>query len=63
MLKLKHITLSAFEIINDSGTILIDPFVSLNSQYNYRNSNNISDIFVTHGHYDHVGQTVEIAKI
>lgn len=62
MLKLKHVALSAFEIINDSGTILIDPFVSLNSQYNYRNSKNISDIFVTHGHYDHVGQTVEIAK-
>jgi len=62
MLKLKHIALSAFEIINDSSTILIDPFVSLNSQYNYRNSKNISDIFVTHGHYDHVGQTVEIAK-
>ena len=62
MLKLRHIALSAFEIINDSGTILIDPFVSLNAQYNYRNSKNISDIFVTHGHYDHVGQTVEIAK-
>lgn len=62
MLKLRHIALSAFEIINDSGTILIDPFVSLNAQYNYRNSKNISDIFVTHGHYDHVGQTVEIAE-
>lgn len=61
MLKLKHIALSAFEIKKDENSLLIDPFISLNPKYDYRKSK-ISDIFVTHGHYDHVGQTVEIAK-
>ena len=61
MLKIKHIALSAFEINYGHGSLLIDPLIELNPQYDYH-SLNISDIFVTHGHYDHIGQTFNIAK-
>ena len=61
MLKIKHIALSAFEINYGHGSLLIDPLIELNPQYDYH-SLNISDIFVTHGHYDHIGQTLNIAK-
>lgn len=61
MLKLHRIALSAFEIRKDKTSILIDPFIALNPSYDYRNSQ-ISDIFITHGHSDHIGQGVEIAK-
>lgn len=43
---------------------IIDPFISGNSLANI-NTNELSDIthiFVTHGHSDHIGDTVDIAK-
>ncbi len=61
MLKLKHIALSAFEITKEGKSILIDPYIELNPSYDFRGSE-ITDIFITHGHYDHIGQGVEIAK-
>lgn len=61
MVDLKYIGHSAFEIRHEDKSILIDPWVSINPKYNYKDSN-IIDIFVTHGHSDHVGEAVQIAK-
>ena len=61
MVDLKYIGHSAFEIKHNDKSILIDPWVSINPKYKYKDAN-IIDIFVTHGHSDHVGEAVEIAK-
>ncbi len=58
---IKYIGHSAFEIKLKDNSVLIDPFVSINPKYDWRASN-ITDIFVTHGHGDHLGQAIEIAK-
>lgn len=61
MVDIKYIGHSAFEFTTKDKSILVDPLVSINEKYDYKNSN-ITDIFVTHAHSDHVGQAVEIAK-
>lgn len=57
---------SFVEIETEQGSILIDPFVTGNSKCDISLkdifSKNITHILLTHGHYDHVGDTVEIAK-
>lgn len=58
---IKYIGHSAFEIKMANNSILIDPYVSKNKKYNWHESN-ISDIFLTHAHGDHLGQAIEIAK-
>ena len=58
---LRYIGHSAFELKLANNSILIDPFVQVNPEYNWREAN-ITDIFVTHAHGDHLGQAVEIAK-
>ena len=58
---LRYIGHSAFELKFEKNSILIDPYVSNNNDYNWHESN-ITDIFVTHGHSDHLGQAIEIAK-
>ena len=50
---------SAFEIITDKGNILIDPFLVCIPDYQPKN---IKDIFVTHGHSDHLGNAIEISS-
>lgn len=50
---------SAFEIRTQGHGILIDPFLICSPQYNPKN---ISDIFVTHAHGDHLGSAIEISK-
>ena len=50
---------SAFELTTSGKKILIDPFLACVP--NYR-PENISDIFVTHGHGDHLGSAIEISK-
>ena len=53
---------SGFEIKIFERSILIDPFLQANqNEYDYRNAN-ITDIFLTHGHADHVGNSIDIAK-
>lgn len=52
---------SAFQIKTGDVAILIDPFVSINPKYNWKDQN-ITNIFVTHGHSDHLGEAVEISK-
>ena len=57
---LKYLGHSAFEIKTPERSILIDPFLQV-SNYDYRNEN-ITDIFLTHGHADHLGSAIDIAN-
>lgn len=50
---------SCFEIETNGKKILIDPFLVACPNYKPKD---ISDIFVTHGHSDHLGKAIEIAK-
>ena len=50
---------SAFEIKIDEKKILIDPFLIMSPNYDYKN---VTDIFVTHGHGDHLGSAIEISQ-
>lgn len=61
MVDLKYIGHSAFEIKNGDKAVLIDPLVSVNEKFNWREEP-ITDILLTHAHGDHVGEALEIAK-
>ena len=56
---IKYLGHSAFEIKTANRTILIDPFLILSPNYDY---SSVTDIFVTHGHADHLGSAIEISK-
>lgn len=61
--ELSYIGHSAFFIKTENQGILIDPFISGNPCAKFETNNqNITDIFVTHGHADHLGDAVTIAK-
>jgi L-ascorbate metabolism protein UlaG (beta-lactamase superfamily) len=61
MVDLRYIGHSAFEIKNGDNAVLIDPLVSSNPNFNWREEP-IKDILITHAHGDHVGEALEIAK-
>ena len=50
---------SAFEINVQGKKILIDPFLVKMPNYDY---SSVSEIFVTHGHGDHLGSAIEISQ-
>lgn len=50
---------SAFEIETKDKKILIDPFLVCCPNYK---PENVTDIFVTHAHSDHLGSAIEISK-
>lgn len=60
---------SAFKIVSPGGKIiLIDPFISHNpttpeDHKDLKKLGNVDLILVTHGHGDHIGDTVEVAKM
>lgn len=58
-MQIKYLGHSAFEIEANGKRILIDPFLILCPDYDY---SEVSDIFVTHGHADHLGNAIEISK-
>ncbi|MCP3741166.1 metal-dependent hydrolase [Rossellomorea sp. BNER] len=54
---------SVVKIITNNKTILIDPFINGNDLTDLKVENEKPDvILLTHGHNDHVGDTVELAK-
>mgnify|MGYP006283337197 FL=1 len=56
---------SAFKLVSPNDTtILVDPFLSQNptTPEEYKKQNDVDYILLTHGHEDHVGDTLEIAK-
>ena len=61
MVDLKYIGHSAFEIENGDSAVLIDPLVSINKKYKWKDEP-ITDILLTHAHGDHLGEAIEIAK-
>ncbi len=58
-MKIHYLGHSAFEIITNDKKILIDPFLVCIKGYK---PENIDDIFVTHGHSDHLGSAIEISS-
>lgn len=64
MIRIKWFGHSAFLIYGDKGNILIDPYLNQNplSPVKAKDLNNIDIILVTHGHFDHLGDTIEIAS-
>lgn len=57
-MNLTYLGHSAFEIKTGNSKILIDPFLVKSQDYDY---SDVTDIFVTHGHSDHVGKAPKIA--
>ena len=58
-MQIKYLGHSAFEIETNGKKILIDPFLIMSPNYNPQG---VVDIFVTHGHGDHLGSAIEISK-
>ena len=58
-MKIHYLGHSAFEIETEGKKILIDPFLACVNNYK---PENIYDIFVTHGHGDHLGSSLDISK-
>ena len=58
-MKIKYLGHSCFEITTSDKKILIDPFLIASPNYDFQK---VSDVFVTHGHGDHLGSAVEISK-
>ena len=56
---IKYLGHSAFEFNVDGKNFLVDPFLVAVPDYTPKN---ICDIFVTHGHGDHLGSAIEISK-
>ena len=63
MAELTFLGHSAFQIKSESGSILIDPFISGNPLATVSKEDlNPDYIIITHGHDDHVGDALEISK-
>jgi L-ascorbate metabolism protein UlaG (beta-lactamase superfamily) len=63
MAKLRYFSHSAWEIRTDGTTIIIDPFLSGNPTSPVKPDNVKPDyIILTHGHSDHVGDAIPLAK-
>ena len=58
-MKIKYLGHSAFEFESNGKKILVDPFLVCAKDYI---PENIYNIFVTHGHADHLGSAIEISR-
>ena len=64
-MKITYFGHSAFRIDTGSSVILIDPFLSGNPHFKGDIDSavaGVTHIVLSHGHFDHVGDTVDIAK-
>lgn len=63
-MKIKYLGHSAFHIESNGINMLIDPFIKDNPlcPINLKDLPKIDYIFVTHGHSDHLGDTITIAR-
>lgn len=62
-MKIRYLGHSAFALEHDGRTVLIDPFLTGNPKAAVAAAEVAADaIFLTHGHEDHLGDTVAIAK-
>lgn len=64
-MKMTYFGHSAFRIDTGSAVILLDPFLTGNPHFKgdaAAATEGTTHIVLTHGHFDHVGDTVEIAK-
>lgn len=63
-MEIKYLGHSAFLVKGGNIKALIDPFINGNASNNLKSTDfkDITHIFVTHGHGDHIGDTIEIAK-
>lgn len=59
IMQIKYLGHSCFELTTGNYKILIDPFLIMSPNYN---PSGVTDIFVTHGHGDHLGSSIEISK-
>jgi L-ascorbate metabolism protein UlaG (beta-lactamase superfamily) len=63
MPKITFLGHAAFSIEHDGKTVLVDPFLTGNPKAAAKAGEVAADaIFLTHGHGDHLGDTVDIAK-
>ena len=64
-MKITYFGHSAFRIDTGHSSILVDPLLSDNPHFNgdvAAATEGVTHIALTHGHFDHVGDTVDIAK-
>jgi L-ascorbate metabolism protein UlaG (beta-lactamase superfamily) len=61
--EIRNLGHAAFELSHDGTTVLVDPFLTGNPKAAARADELSADaILLTHGHADHIGDTVAIAK-
>ena len=58
-MKITYLGHSAFEIKTEKSKIIIDPYLVCYPNYNREG---ITDIFVTHGHGDHLGSALDFSR-
>lgn len=65
-MKLTWLGHSAFKIVTGNSSILIDPYLTGNPTFADQDikdvANGVTHILLTHGHGDHIGDTVALAK-
>lgn len=62
-MKIKYLGHSCFLVESKEYKVIIDPFLKGNPQTNFQPSDiEVNAVLITHGHFDHIGDAVEIAQ-
>lgn len=64
-MQINYVGHSTFQLITEDKNIIIDPFILDNpwTESSLEDFKEVSHIFITHGHADHLGDAVELAKL